>query len=134
VSAFIVAARRTAVAPRDGAFRNIEPHDLAAPVIRAALEDVGIPAESVDDIILGNALYGGGNPARMAALAAGLPDDVSALTIDTQCSAGLDAIMLAGTLVSAGEAEIIVAGGVESFSRSPLRFVRPRAPDETPRE
>jgi acetyl-CoA C-acetyltransferase len=134
VSAFIVAARRTAVAPRDGAFRNVELHDLAAPVIRAALEDASIPFESVDDIILGNALYGGGNPARMAALAAGLPDDVSALTIDTQCSAGLDAIMLAGTLVSAGEADIVIAGGVESFSRSPLRFVRPRGPDEAPRE
>lgn len=134
MSAFIVAARRTAVAPRDGAFRNVEPHDLAASVIRAALQDADIPAERVDDIILGNALYGGGNPARMAALAAGLPDYVPALTIDTQCSAGLDAIMLAATRVAAGEADAIIAGGVESFSRSPLRFVRPSRPDEAPLE
>jgi acetyl-CoA C-acetyltransferase len=134
VSAFIIAARRTAVAPCDGAFRGVEVQDLAAPVILAALEDAGIAPGEVDDVILGNALYGGGNPARLAALAAGLPDDVPALTLDTQCCAGLDAIMLAAARVAAGEADVVIAGGVESFSRAPLRFVRPRGPDEKPRE
>jgi acetyl-CoA C-acetyltransferase len=136
VSAFIIAARRTAVAPRDGgaAFRGVEVHDLAALVIRAALEDAGIAPGEVDDVVLGNALYGGGNPARMAALATGLPDIVSALTLDTQCCAGLDAILLAAARVAAGEADVVVAGGVESFSRAPLRFVRSRGPDERPRE
>jgi acetyl-CoA C-acetyltransferase len=134
MSAFIIAARRTAVAPRDGAFRALEAHELAAPVIRAVLADAGIAPEQVDDVIVGNALYGGGNPARMAALAAHLPDSIPALTLDTQCCAGLDAVLLAAARVEAGEADVIVAGGVESFSRAPLRFVRPRGPDEAPRE
>ncbi len=134
MTAFIAAARRTAVVPREGAFRAVEAHDLAAPVIRAVLDDAGLAADQVDEVILGNALYGGGNPARMAALKAGLPDDVAAMTLDTQCCAGLDAIMLAATRVAAGEADIVLAGGVESYSRAPLRFERPRGPGETPRE
>jgi acetyl-CoA C-acetyltransferase len=134
VSAFIIAARRTAVAPRDGAFRLVETHDLAAPVIRAVLEDAEIASREVDDVIFGNALYGGGNPARMAALAAGLPDHVPGLTLDTQCCAGLDAVLLAAARIKAGEADIILAGGVESFSRAPLRFVRPRTARDAPRE
>jgi acetyl-CoA C-acetyltransferase len=134
MSAFIIAARRTAVAPRDGAFRALEVHDLAAPVIHAVLADAGIAPDQIEDVIFGNALYGGGNPARMAALAAGLPDRVPALTLDTQCCAGLDAVLLAAARIEAGEADIILAGGVESFSRAPLRFVRPRAPDEVPRQ
>ena len=134
MNAFIVAARRTAVAPRNGAFRVAEAHDLAAPVIRAVLDDAGIELGQVDDVILGNALYGGGNPARMAALAAGLPDEISALTIDTQCCAGLDAVALAASRIANGEADVILAGGVESFSRSPLRFVRPSDAKDVPRE
>ncbi len=134
MSAYIIAARRTAVAPREGAFRGVEPYDLAVPLIRAVLADAAVAPEEVDDVILGNALYAGGNPARMAALAAGLPDHVPALTVDTQCSAGLDAILLAAARINAGEADLVIAGGLESFSRAPLRFVRPRGPDETPRE
>jgi acetyl-CoA C-acetyltransferase len=134
VSAHIIAARRTAVAPRDGAFRAVEAYELAVPVIKTVLSDAGIAPGEVEDVIFGNALYGGGNPARMAALAAGLPDNVPALTLDTQCCSGLDAVLLAAARVEAGEADIILAGGVESFSRAPLRFVRPRGPDEAPRE
>jgi acetyl-CoA C-acetyltransferase len=130
--AYIIAARRTAVAPRNGAFRAIALHDLAAPVLRAVLADAGI--ERVDEVILGNGLYGGGNPARVAALVAGLPEDVPALTLDTQCCAGLDAIRLAAARVVTGEAETVLAGGCESFSRAPLRFRRPVGPDETPEE
>lgn len=132
MSAFIIAARRTAVAPRDGAFRALEAHELAAPVVRAVLEDAQVAPKEVQDVIFGNALYGGGNPARMAALAAGLPDRVPALTLDTQCCAGLDAVLLAAARIEAGEADIILAGGVESFSRAPLRLKRPRGPDEAP--
>jgi acetyl-CoA C-acetyltransferase len=134
VSAFIVAARRTAVAPRGGAFAGVEAAELAAAPIRAVLADAGIPADAIDDMILGNALYGGGNPARLAALFAGLPDDTPALTLDTQCCAGLDAVMLAATRVAAGEASAIVAGGVESFSRAPIRMRRPTSKDEAPQE
>ncbi len=116
--AFIVAARRTAVAPRGGAFRAVEAHDLAVPVLRACLDDAGVAANPVDYVILGNALSGGGNVARLAALAAGLSEHVPALTIDTQCCSGLDAIQLATRMVESGAAQLVLAGGVESFSRA----------------
>jgi acetyl-CoA C-acetyltransferase len=133
-AAFVIAARRTAVAPRDGAFAAVEVAELAAAPMRAVLADTGLAPREVDDVILGNALYGGGNPARVAALAAGLPEDTAALTLDTQCCAGLDAVMLAAGRVAAGEATAIIAGGVESFSRAPIRLRRPRDKDEAPRE
>lgn len=129
----IVAARRTAVVPANGAFRHLEVFDLAAPVIAALLADAGIDAAEVDEVILGNALYGGGNPARVAALAAGLPVSVAAMTIDTQCCAGLDAIALGASRIASGQARVLIAGGVESFSRAPLRHVRPRQPGESPK-
>src|SRR5690606_38544343 len=98
--------------------------------IRTLLAAAGLAAEEVDEVILGNALYGGGNPARLALLAAGIPECRSALTIDSQCCAGLDAIMLAAARIRAGEAQVIVAGGVESFSRAPIRQRRPAVPGE----
>ena len=70
---WIVAAGRTAVAPSGGALAGLMPHELAAPVIRAVLQDAGLPPEAVDELILSNALGGGGNPARIAALASCLP-------------------------------------------------------------
>jgi acetyl-CoA C-acetyltransferase len=129
-AAFMVAARRTAVAPRGGAFASLGAVDLAVATIRAVLDDAGLAPSDVDDVILGNALYGGGNPARLAALKAGIPAVVPAITIDTQCCSGLDAILLAVTRIRSGEADVIVAGGVESFSRSPIRSRRPLGADE----
>lgn len=119
---WIIAARRTAVAPAGGGFRRLTLHELAAPVIRACLADAGLKAWDVDEVILANALGAGGNPARLAALAAGLPDRVAGLTIDRQCAGGLDAVLLAKALVESGAARIVIAGGAESFSRRPLRF------------
>lgn len=130
--AVIVAARRTAVAPRGGALKHLQADELAAPVIEMLLADTGLSGRSVDSVILGNALYGGGNPARMAGLRAGIPDTVPALTIDTQCCSGLDAILHAARLVEAGAADCILAGGAESFSRSPIRAHRPIDPDGSP--
>jgi len=131
-AAYIVAARRTAVAPRHGAFKAVEVAQLAEVPIRAVLDDVDMRPEAVDEVILGNALYGGGNPARVAALQAGLPQIVPAITVDSQCCAGLDAIMFAAERIAFGSAHAVIAGGVESFSRSPLRLRRPRHPDEPP--
>jgi acetyl-CoA C-acetyltransferase len=119
---WIIAARRTAVAPSGGAFRRLLPHDLAAQVIRACLADAGLDPQDVDEVILANALGAGGNPARLAALAAGLPERVAGLSIDRQCAGGLDAILLARALVDSGAARIVVAGGAESYSRRPLRL------------
>lgn len=123
----IRAARRTAVVPRGGAFRDIEAFALAAALIPPLLADAGLDGAAVDEVILGNALSGGGNVARVAALAAGLPQHVAAMTLDTQCCAGLDAIRLGAARIMAGEADYVLAGGVESFSRAPLRAFRPRA-------
>ena len=128
---YLVAARRTAVAPRNGAFKAVEVDELGEAPIRAVLSDAGIAGDAIDDVIFGNALYAGGNPARLAALRAGLPDRVPALTIDSQCCGGLDAIMMAADRIASG-ADAVIAGGVESFSRAPLRARRPRDAGELP--
>lgn len=118
----LIAARRTAVVPRGGAFARLSIEDLAAPVVRAVLADAGIGADRVDELILSNALGAGGNPARRVALAAGLPQRVAGLSIDRQCAGGLDAILQARALVDSGAAEVVLAGGAESYSRRPLRL------------
>ncbi len=118
----LTAARRLAVAPRGGGFRHLEIHELAAPVIIAVLAGAGIAPEAVDEVILANALGGGGNPARLAALAAGLSERVPGLSIDRQCCGGLDAIRIAAAMVQADHAEVVIAGGAESYSRRPLRL------------
>ena len=130
--AVIIAARRTPVMPRDGAFAACDIHDLAAPVIRVVLEDARLAPQDVGELILSNALGAGGNPARRAALAAGLPQSVAGLTIDRQCCGGLDAILLAQAMVTSGQHDVVIAGGAESYSRRPLRsrtFVDGRPPD-----
>jgi acetyl-CoA C-acetyltransferase len=123
---------RSAVAPHGGAFRALAAHDIGAPVLQALLQRAGLAVADVDAVILGNALGAGGNPARMVALAAGLPDRCAALTIDTQCCAGLDAIALAVGMLASGQAEVVVAGGVEAWSRAPIRQHRPLDPGEVP--
>lgn len=117
----LIAARRTAVVPRGGAFARLRIEDLASPVLAACLADAGISGDRVDEVILSNALGAGGNPARRVALAAGL-GHVGGLTIDRQCAGGLDAILLARALVESGAADVVLAGGVESYSRRPLRL------------
>lgn len=128
----LLAARRTAVVPRGGAFRDVEAFALAAALVGPVLADAGVAPGDVDEVILGNALSGGGNVARVAALAAGLPERVPAATLDTQCCVGLDAIRLGAARIAAGEARFVLAGGVESFSRAPLRARRPRTRDDAP--
>ena len=118
----LIAARRTAVVPRNGAFARLSLENLAAPVLQACLADAGLAPSQVDEVILSNALGAGGNPARRASLAAGLPETVAGLTIDRQCAGGLDAILLARALVDSGAADVVLAGGVESYSRRPLRL------------
>jgi acetyl-CoA C-acetyltransferase len=118
---WIIAAKRTAVVPHNGAFAQLSIEDLGAPVVQALLDCVGLSGSDVDEIIVANALGAGGNPARRVALAAGLPDRVAGLSIDRQCAGGLDAILIARALVDSGAAQVVIAGGVESYSRRPLR-------------
>lgn len=122
MTAWITAAFRTPVAPRGGALSALSVHELAAPLVASCLAAGGIKPGEVDELILSNVLGEGGNPARLAALAAGLPDRVAGLTIDRQCAGGLDAILLAAALVNAGQADAVLAGGSESYSRRPLRL------------
>lgn len=107
---------------RNGALRAFAPHDLVAPVLRQALADAGLAPGDVGEVILSSALGAGGNPARLAALAAGLPERIAGLTIDRQCAGGLDAVLLADAMVRSGVHDVVVAGGVESYSRRPLRY------------
>ena len=116
--AVIVKAKRSAIVPRGGAFAGLEIEEIAAPVIAALLQ--GFP-HKVDEVICANALGAGGNVARIVALAAGL-GPVAGLTIDRQCTGGLDAILLARALVDSGAARVVIAGGAESYSRAPQRF------------
>ncbi|WP_394170014.1 thiolase family protein [Saccharospirillum alexandrii] len=129
---YLVAARRTPVAPVNGAFKTLGVSDLAVPVIQALLAQTGLSPQQVDQVMLGNALYGGGNPARLIALAAGLPESVPALTIDTQCCSGLDSLRLGAQAIARGQADVVLAGGVESTSRRAMRAHRPLNKDDSP--
>ncbi|WP_088958630.1 thiolase family protein [Variovorax sp. HW608] len=121
---------RSAVVPRGGALAQLAAHEIAAPVAKALLARSGVDARAVDAMVCGNALGAGGNPARMVALAAGLPECTAAFSVDTQCCSGLDAVSMAAGLIAAGQAQVVVAGGVEAWSRSPIRQHRPLTPDE----
>lgn len=130
--ALIAAWARSAVAPHGGAFRALAAHDIAAPVLQALLQRAGVAPEAVDAVVLGNALGAGGNPARMLALAAGLPQRCAALSIDTQCCAGLDAVAVGVGLLASGQAHVVAVGGVEAWSRAPIRQHRPLHPGQAP--
>lgn len=124
-AALIAAWARSAVVPRSGAFKALHAHEIASPVVHALLQRAGVDAASVDAVVVGNALGAGGNPARMLALHAGLAERCAAFTVDTQCCAGLDAVAMGVGLIASGQAKIVVAGGVEAWSRSPIRMHRP---------
>lgn len=128
----MISAYRTAVVPRNGALSRVEAWDLAAPVFVELLQDTGIHVDQINAVIMGNALYGGGNPARMAALKAGLPDSLTCQTIDTQCCSGMDAIANAVYRIKSGQDQIVIAGGLESWSRSPIRARRSEHSGELP--
>jgi acetyl-CoA C-acetyltransferase len=120
----IVLGRRTAFGRRNGVLGLLAAEELLAPVLAAVVADGGVPAGRIDDVIIGNAVGGGGNVARLAALGAGFPVTVPGLTIDRQCGSGLEAIVLACRLVVAGAGNLYLAGGVESCSTAPLRAHR----------
>jgi len=125
-SAFIIAARRSALGRVGGLHRHRRIEDLSAPVLLAALADAKVSPDEVEELIVGNATQGG-NPARLIALTAGLPERVSASTVDRQCGSGLDAILAAARTVAAGDASIVVAGGAESISTAPWRIAKPKS-------
>ncbi|MQL51084.1 acetyl-CoA C-acyltransferase [Desulfofundulus thermobenzoicus] len=117
----IVAAARTAIGDFGGAFRDMLPHQLAVPVIQEVLKRAGITGDMVDEVILGNCAQRTDEPnvARTAALVAGLPVQVTGMTIQRQCSSGMQAIVSAYQQILTGDAEIVVAGGTECMSSVP---------------
>lgn len=116
----IVAAGRTAVGNFNGSLASVAASDLGATVIKGLLEKSGVPGNQVDEVILGQVLTAGcgQNPARQATINAGLPVEVSAMTINKVCGSGLKAIQLATQAIRCGDAEIIIAGGQENMSLS----------------
>lgn len=125
IPAYIIAARRTAIGRVGGLHRTRRIEQLCAPLVAAALQDSGVEPEQIDELIVGNATQGG-NPARLISLAAGLPDTVSASTIDRQCGSGLDAILSGLRAVALGHGEAIIAGGAETISTAPWRISKPK--------
>jgi acetyl-CoA C-acetyltransferase len=117
----IVGAVRTALGNFSGSLKNVSAPELGATVIKGALEQAGVKPEQVDEVILGNVLQAGlgQNPARQAAIGAGIPEGVSSMTINKVCGSGLKAVHLATQAILAGDAEIVVAGGMENMSQAP---------------
>lgn len=117
----IVSAKRTPIGSFAGGLSAIPAHDLGARVIRAVLQDSGVKAEEVDDVLLGQVLTAGAgqNPARQAAIAAGIPQEKTAMTINQVCGSGLRSVALGVQSILNGDATIVVAGGQESMSLSP---------------
>lgn len=117
----IVSAVRTAIGSFLGTLKNTSAPDLGAAVIKEALERAGVKPEEVDEVIMGNVLQAGlgQNPARQAAMKADIPESVSSMTINKVCGSGLKAVHLASQAILAGDAEIVVAGGMENMSQAP---------------
>jgi acetyl-CoA C-acetyltransferase len=119
--AFLLSAARTPIGKYLGAFAEVSAPELGAVALREALSRARAPAAQVDEVVMGNVLQAGlgQNPARQAALKGGLPDTIAAYTVNKVCGSGLKAVMLAAQAIRAGDAELIVAGGMENMSRAP---------------
>jgi len=117
----IVSAARTPIGKFLGGLAALQAPELGAIAVRAALQRAGIAAEEVEEVILGNVVQGGVGqaPARQAAIKAGIPANVSAVTINKVCGSGLKAVMLAAQAIKAGDRQVLVAGGQESMSNAP---------------
>ncbi len=123
----IVAATRTAIGSFQGALSSIPAPELGAAVIRQLLALSGVQPAAIDEVILGQVLTAGSgqNPARQAAIKAGLPHEVPALTLNKVCGSGLKAVQLAAQAIRCGDAELVIAGGMENMSLAP--YVLPKA-------
>jgi acetyl-CoA C-acetyltransferase len=125
----IVAAKRTPIGAFQGQFQPLSAHDLGAAAIRAALEQSGVNAADVSEVIMGCVLPAGLGqaPARQAALKAGVPISTGCMTINKVCGSGMKAVMLGHDAIKAGTSEIVIAGGMESMSNAPYLLPKARA-------
>ncbi|MFJ3898603.1 thiolase family protein [Streptomyces sp. NPDC090083] len=134
---FLIDGARTPQGRYGGALASVRPDDLAALVVGEAVRRAGIPAEQVDEVILGAANQAGEDNrdvARMAVLLAGLPHTVPGYTVNRLCASGLTAVASAAQAIRAGEADLVVAGGVESMTRAPWVMAKPGTPWAKPGE
>ena len=117
----IVGAARTPIGKYGGALRGVHPAELGAVAARAALERGGVPADRIDDVLIGHGRQAGSgpNPARQVAIRAGVPDRVPAQTINKACASGMQTIATGAQSIILGEADVVLAGGIESMSRMP---------------
>ncbi|MDW8338150.1 MAG: acetyl-CoA C-acyltransferase [Thermoleophilia bacterium] len=129
--AVVLSAVRTPIGRYGGSLAGVRPDDLAAHVVEAAVERAGVDPAAIDDVVLGCANQAGEdnrNVARMAVLLAGFPDAVPGVTVNRLCASGLSAVVAGSHAIIAGDAEVVVAGGVESMSRAPLVLGKPESP------
>jgi 3-oxoadipyl-CoA thiolase len=132
--AVILSAVRTPIGRYGGALSDVRPDDLAALVIKAAVERAGVDPGEIEDVYFGAANQAGEdnrNVARMSALLAGLPQSVAGVTVNRLCASGLSAVVGAAHAIRAGDGELFVAGGAESMSRAPLVTAKPDYGDGT---
>jgi 3-oxoadipyl-CoA thiolase len=132
--AVILSAVRTPIGRHGGALSDVRPDDLAALVIREAVERAGVPPAEIEDVYFGAANQAGEDNrdvARMGALLAGLPQSVAGVTVNRLCASGLSAVVGAAHAIRAGDGKLFVAGGVESMSRAPLVTAKPEYGDGT---
>jgi acetyl-CoA C-acetyltransferase len=127
--AFLLSGARTPIGKYLGGLADLSAPQLGAIAVAEALRRARVTADQVDEVLLGNVIQAGvgQNPARQAALRAGLPDRIAACTINKVCGSGLKAVMLAAQAVRAGDADVVVAGGMESMSRAPYLLEGVRA-------
>ena len=127
--AVIISGTRTAIGDFGGSLKDVSSLELGKIVIQEAIKRAGIKKEDVDEVIMGNVLPGGlgQNPARQTMLLAGLPVETGAITVNKVCGSGLKAVMLAAQAVMVGDADIIVAGGMENMYQAPYYLPRARA-------
>ena len=125
----IVSAKRSPIGSFQGVFSNLPAHKLGSLVIKSLIEETELEPSSVDEVIMGNVLSAGQGqaPARQAALGSGLPNSVECLTINKMCGSGMKAVMLASQAIQAGDAEIIIAGGMENMTKAPYLLPKARS-------
>jgi 3-oxoadipyl-CoA thiolase len=127
-TAVVISGVRTPIGRYGGALSHVRPDDLAALAVSAAVERAGVDPAEIDDVYFGAANQAGEdnrNVARMAVLLAGLPESVAGVTVNRLCASGLSAVVSACHAVAVGDADVVVAGGVESMSRAPLVMAKP---------
>ena len=124
----LVGACRTAIGKMGGALSNIPAEQLGAIVMKEAMSRAGIAPEQIDEVLFGNVLTAamGQNPARQAAIHAGIPYQTPALTINNVCGSGLKTVNMAAALIQAGEADVVMAGGMENMSMAPYALTKAR--------